>query len=56
MKSLYVAVAVATLSGSANAFFRMECHSRNGFARMDPLVEPGVPASHAHVIHGGSSK
>lgn len=50
------AVAAALFSGAAHAFWRMDCHSRIGLARMDPLVDPGVISDHAHAIHGGSSK
>jgi hypothetical protein len=49
-------VAAALLSGSAEAFWRMPCHSRTAFLRLDPIVDPGVASSHGHVIHGGSSK
>jgi hypothetical protein len=43
------------LAGAADAFWRMECHSRLGIARIDPLVEPGEVSDHAHVIHGGQN-
>ena len=57
MKSVTsITAAVALLSGAADAFWRMECKSRLGLARLDPVVEPDEVASHAHVIHGGSSK
>lgn len=48
-------VAAALLSGSAEAFWRMPCHSRTAFLRLDPIVDPGVASSHGHVIHGGSN-
>ena len=51
-----LSVAAALLSGSAEAFWRMPCHSRTAFLRLDPIVDPGVASSHGHVIHGGSSK
>jgi hypothetical protein len=53
--SIAASAAVALLSGSADAFWRMPCHSRTAFARLDPIVDPGVASSHGHVIHGGSS-
>jgi hypothetical protein len=57
MKSIAtISAAVAVLSGTADAFWRMECHSRSGLARIDPLVEPGEIANHGHAIHGGSGK
>jgi hypothetical protein len=48
--------AAALLSGTADAFWRMECHARSGLARIDPIVTPDKISSHAHAIHGGSSK
>ncbi|KAF2179811.1 hypothetical protein K469DRAFT_296481 [Zopfia rhizophila CBS 207.26] len=56
MKSVAgLAALVAAMSGATDAFWRMECHSRTGLARMDPLVEPDEIANHGHVIHGGSN-
>ncbi|KAF2733399.1 WSC domain-containing protein [Polyplosphaeria fusca] len=52
MKSVANLIAFA---GVANAFWRMECHSRTGVARLDPLVDPEEISSHGHVIHGGSN-
>ncbi|OBT76836.1 hypothetical protein VF21_04798 [Pseudogymnoascus sp. 05NY08] len=48
------AIAAAVLSGSAEAFWRMECRGRSGLARLDPLVNPGVASAHAHTIFGSS--
>jgi hypothetical protein len=57
MKSIAtISAAVAVLSGTANAFWRMDCHSRTGLARIDPLVEKGKVANHGHAIHGGNGK
>lgn len=57
MKSMTsVSAAVALLSGSANAFWRMPCHDRTTLARLDPIVDFGTASSHGHAIHGGSSK
>jgi len=50
------ALAAFALAGLSNAFWRMECHSRTGLGRIDPLVDPGEISDHSHVIHGGSSK
>ncbi|KAF2106585.1 hypothetical protein BDV96DRAFT_507567 [Lophiotrema nucula] len=56
MKSIAkLAAAVGALSGAADAFWRMDCHSRTGLVRLDPLVEPDEISSHAHVVHGGSN-
>lgn len=50
-----LSAAVALLTGSANAFWRMPCHDRIALARLDPIIDPGKASSHAHTIHGGSS-
>lgn len=56
MKSIAtISAAVAVLSGAADAFWRMECRSRSGLARIDPLTDPGVVSQHGHAIHGGSN-
>ena len=56
MKSVAsLSAAAALLAGSADAFWRMPCHSRTALARLDPIVDKGVASSHGHVIHGGSS-
>jgi hypothetical protein len=57
MKSVAsLAAAAAVLSGTADAFWRMPCHSRTALARLDPIVDKGTASSHGHTIHGGSSK
>lgn len=38
---------------SASAFWRLECRGVLGTGRIDPLVNPGVPADHSHTIFGG---
>ncbi|KAF2198806.1 hypothetical protein GQ43DRAFT_143125 [Delitschia confertaspora ATCC 74209] len=56
MKSVATFAAVlAAITGTIEAFWRMECHSRTGLARIDPIVEPGIVSSHAHTVHGGSN-
>lgn len=45
--------ALALLSNSANAFWRMECRGVLGTARLDPLVSYGKLAEHVHEIFGG---
>lgn len=50
-----IVLLVASLSGLSNAFWRMDCHSRTGLARIDPLVDPGVASDHSHAIHGGNN-
>lgn len=57
MKSVAsLSVAAAMLSGSANAFWRMPCHSPIALGRIDPIVDKGAASGHAHTIHGGSGK
>jgi hypothetical protein len=56
MRSAATIAAAALLSGTADAFWRMPCHSRTALARLDPIVDKGTASSHAHTIHGGSSK
>ncbi|KAI7783434.1 wsc domain-containing protein [Diaporthe eres] len=48
--SLYATVAF--FGGHAAAFWRMECRGVTGQARIDPLVNPGEVADHAHEIFG----
>lgn len=49
-------LAILASLGGASAFWRMECRGRAGLARLDPLMNPGGPAQHAHAIHGSSGK
>ena len=53
---LAVLTVVTHLIFSAEAFWRLPCQGRTALARIDPLVNYGVIADHAHAIHGGSSK
>ncbi|TGO16122.1 hypothetical protein BTUL_0032g00860 [Botrytis tulipae] len=48
------AAILAGLASSADAFWRMPCRARSGLARVDPIINPGTPSPHAHVIHGSS--
>jgi hypothetical protein len=49
-------VAISYLANPVLAFWRLPCRGLLGVARMDPLVYPGKVGSHAHVVHGASSK
>ncbi|EEH23233.1 hypothetical protein PABG_05444 [Paracoccidioides brasiliensis Pb03] len=51
---IYTAALVAAIS-PALAFWRLPCQGRLGVARLDPLVNPGQIAPHAHVVHGASN-
>ncbi|CAD6446809.1 bdc05db1-fbf9-4a7b-826c-2364a3f825b4 [Sclerotinia trifoliorum] len=48
------ATILAGLASNVDAFWRLPCRSRSGLARLDPLVNPGAIAQHAHAIHGSS--
>ena len=52
-------IAAATISfgfiGGSDAFWRLLCDI-SGVARIDPLVNPGERADHAHNIYGGDGK
>ncbi|OCK75752.1 hypothetical protein K432DRAFT_408752 [Lepidopterella palustris CBS 459.81] len=50
-----IVLVMASLSGISDAFWRMDCHSRTGLARIDPLVDAGEISDHAHAIHGGNN-
>ncbi|KAF2646762.1 hypothetical protein P280DRAFT_18566 [Massarina eburnea CBS 473.64] len=45
----------AVLAGGVDAFWRMECHSRTGYSRLDPIINAGEISSHAHAFHGGNN-
>lgn len=49
-------IATATILSAAgvDAFWRMECPHRLGLGRIDPLMNPGTIAQHAHAIYGSS--
>jgi hypothetical protein len=51
-------VAVILLAGGpgVDAFWRLLCHGILGTARIDPIVNFGQIAPHAHNIAGASSK
>ncbi|KAK0752218.1 hypothetical protein B0T18DRAFT_317844 [Schizothecium vesticola] len=51
--STSLAILGAAING-ADAFFRMPCRGMLGIARLDPLVNPGEIAHHAHNIHGSN--
>ena len=52
--TISAAFAFPFLTG-VNAFWRMNCDVIQT-GRVDPLVNPGTVAAHAHTIVGGSSK
>ena len=55
-KMMSVMASVLSLTGGAQAFWRMPCRSRTGLARIDPIMTPGEVADHVHAIHGGNSE
>jgi hypothetical protein len=54
VSKLLVTASVASLIGTASAFWRMECPGRVGLARIDPIINPGGFSTHVHAIHGSS--
>lgn len=56
VSSSKLVLTLSSLSGFANAFWRLPCHERVGLARMDPIMNPGQVSGHVHTIHGGGSK
>lgn len=55
MRSTSVALYALSLTTAVDAFFRINC-AKILTGRVDPLVNPGAIAQHAHTIVGGSSK
>ncbi|KAF8243576.1 hypothetical protein K440DRAFT_656164 [Wilcoxina mikolae CBS 423.85] len=51
-KSLLLAASLLALE--ASAFWRLPCPGRLTMARLDPIDTPGLPAHHAHAVHGGN--
>ncbi|KAI5287429.1 hypothetical protein KEM52_001586 [Ascosphaera acerosa] len=45
----------AMLATTAHAFWRLPCRGRTGVARIDPIVDAGGPAAHAHALHGSGA-
>jgi hypothetical protein len=52
--TVFTALTLILIDG-AEAFWRMNCAVIQT-GRVDPLVNPGAVAAHAHTIVGGSSK
>jgi hypothetical protein len=53
IKKLGALCALNAITG-VSAFWRMQCFGRTALARVDPVVDYGVPAQHAHSLHGSS--
>ena len=49
-------LALLLLITPSQAFFRHLCHGELGSGRVDPIVAPGNPSQHLHVLFGASSK
>jgi len=43
---------LSSFYASTVAFWRLPCRGRAGLGRIDPLVDTGRIADHAHTIHG----
>ena len=55
-KAFAAALACLLYATPTSALWRLQCDGVSGNARIDPLVDPGVPSGHLHAIHGGSGK
>lgn len=51
-----VAIVLLASGPGVNAFWRLLCHGTLGTARLDPVVNFGQIAPHAHNIAGASSE
>ncbi|PYI07964.1 WSC domain-containing protein [Aspergillus sclerotiicarbonarius CBS 121057] len=51
-QNIILLACLAALSSVSDAFWRLPCRGRSGVARMDPLMAPGKPSDHVHVVHG----
>ena len=49
-----ISAIILVLTSTSDAFWRMECRARSGFAQIDPLVSFAGVSEHIHAIHGGS--
>ncbi|KXJ92933.1 hypothetical protein Micbo1qcDRAFT_52142 [Microdochium bolleyi] len=49
------AIALLSAASGVDAFWRMQCKGRTGTALIDPIVDFGKVADHAHVFHGSSA-
>ncbi|EEP79094.1 conserved hypothetical protein [Uncinocarpus reesii 1704] len=47
-----IAVSLITLMAPVMGFWRLPCRGVLTVARIDPIVDPGIPSMHAHSIHG----
>ena len=57
LKSLLsILVNLFFLVAPSDAFFRHLCHGELGNGRVDPIIAPGKPSSHVHVMFGASSE
>ncbi|KAF8884527.1 hypothetical protein BD779DRAFT_779221 [Infundibulicybe gibba] len=55
--SVFVPILTAlTLSGTANAWFRVGCGDPLVQVRVDPIISPNIiPSNHVHTVHGASN-
>ncbi|KAJ1329293.1 DUF1996 domain-containing protein [Microdochium nivale] len=49
------AIALLSAASGVDAFWRMQCKGRTGTALIDPIVDFGKVADHAHVFHGSNA-
>ncbi|OJZ82274.1 hypothetical protein ASPFODRAFT_64309 [Aspergillus luchuensis CBS 106.47] len=51
-RNVALVACLAAFSSVADAFWRLPCRGRSGVARIDPIMAPGKPSDHVHVVHG----
>lgn len=52
----FFAIALSSAFTGVSAFWRMECRGRTSVALVDPIMDFGKAATHAHSLHGSSGK
>jgi hypothetical protein len=56
LKTFLVLLSFYFLIAPTQAFFRHICHGELGNGRIDPIMAPGNPSQHVHILFGASSK
>ena len=46
---------LATLASSVEAYWRMPCGGTLVTGRLDPVISPGIPSGHTHIVLGGNA-
>ena len=53
--AISVSTVIMAFALEASAFWRLPCRDRVSLQLVDPIVNPGGRAAHAHTIHGANS-